>query len=177
MACSNEHACCSIWGCCVRCHIQALHLMLGGLLDAGPCFAPASPQLPGQTAAPVRLFLTRISVLQHRSCDGLDFRRSAGKLALVGLDRLKSRLCRFAAGLESCGTEQRCMLGVCIGASCSRASSWLTQMPGMLMLPHLQQAEVPQGLDTPEGRLVRRRCKAYSLLAVLPKASADLTLH
>ena len=116
MACSNEHTCCSIWGCCVRCHIQALHLMLGGLLDAGPCFAPASPQLPGQTAAPVRLFMTRISVLQHRSCDGLYFRRSAGKLALIGFDCLESCLCRFAADSETRGTEQRCMLVVCASA-------------------------------------------------------------
>ena len=112
---SSDHACCSIWGCCVRCHIQALHLMLGGLLVAGPCFAPASPQLPGQTAAPVRLFMKRISVLQHRSCDGLYFRRSAGKLALIGFDCLESCLCRFAADSETRGTEQRCTLVVSIG--------------------------------------------------------------
>ena len=85
MACSNDHACC---------RIDALHSMLGGLLDAGPCFAPASPQLSGQTAAPVHLLLACVSVIQHRSCDGLDFRRSARKLALIGLDCLKSCLCR-----------------------------------------------------------------------------------
>ena len=150
--------------------------MLGGLLDAGPCFAPTSPQLSRQTAAPVHLLLARISVIQHRRCDGLDFRRSAGELALIGLDCLESCLCRCAAGSESWGTRQRCMLRVCIGAFCSRAILWLTQMPGLLMLPHLQQAEVPQGLNAPEGRLVRRGCKAYCFLAVLPEASADLTL-
>ena len=114
---SSDHAWRSIGGWRARCGVHALRSMLGGLLAASPCFAPASLHLSGQAAVPVRLFLACISVIQHRSCDGHNFRRPAGKLALIGLDRLESCLCRCAAGSESWSTEQRCMLGVCIGAA------------------------------------------------------------
>ena len=110
---SNARAWCSLWGWRARCRVRALRAVLVGLLDAGPRFAPASAQVSGQTAPPLHLFLARVSVIQDRSRDGLDFRRPAGKLALIGLDRLESCLCRCAAGSESWGMEQRCMLVVC----------------------------------------------------------------